>query len=267
MKKLKAKKELGQHFLKHEPTLNSIVGISQVDSNATVLEIGGGMGDLSRLLAPKCKKLIVVETDDDMFPYLNIALEQYDNVHILHEDVLKLNLYELLKDESPFQVVANLPYYLTSEIMERLFLLPMPIKSISVMVQKEAGERLCAQEGSKQRGPISLIASIRSESVQKIDVTRGKFTPPPNVDSVFLHFDMRSRPLVPYSELNKIMRFFNIAFSMRRKTLVNNLGSIADKKMLPEILISLGIKPNARAEELSTEQFIALAERLNITTN
>ena len=99
---------------------------------------------------------------------LNIALEQYDNVHILHEDVLKLNLYELLKDESPFQVVANLPYYLTSEIMERLFLLPMPIKSISVMVQKEAGERLCAQEGSKQRGPISLIASIRSESVQKI---------------------------------------------------------------------------------------------------
>lgn len=267
MKKLRAKKTLGQHFLKHEPTLNSIVKISQVDSSATVLEIGGGMGDLSKLLAPLCSKLIVVETDEDMLPYLNIALEEYNNVHVLHEDILKLNLYELLENEKPLQVVANLPYYLTTEIMERLFLLSMPIKSISVMVQKEAGERLCAWEGSKQRGPISLIASIRSESVQKILVTRDKFTPPPSVDSVFLHFSMRHEPLVSYSELNNIMRFFNMAFSMRRKTLVNNLGSIADKKLLAETLVSLNIKPNARAEELSTEQFIVLAEKLNITEN
>ncbi|MDO5022841.1 MAG: 16S rRNA (adenine(1518)-N(6)/adenine(1519)-N(6))-dimethyltransferase RsmA [Eubacteriales bacterium] len=282
-----AKKSLGQHFLKDENILNQSVALADVSKDSAVLEIGGGMGDLSRKIAPLCKKLFIVEKDEDMLPFLRVALDGFSNVHIILGDALKTNFEELLKEEENIQIVANLPYYLTTELMERFFLLGLPIKSISVMVQKEAGERILAPPNSRERGPLGLLAELKAECRGKIDVPAMCFNPPPNVDSLFLHFVAREKALVKQSEIPKLYKFFKLCFLNRRKTLVNNLLGLAPniypeskaeknnseranlgrnnyKEELEKLLLSLNLRRDIRAEALSLQSFIELASKLNV---
>jgi 16S rRNA (adenine1518-N6/adenine1519-N6)-dimethyltransferase len=261
---VRAKKSLGQHFLRDEAVLNEITALSKIQKNSSVLEIGGGMGDLSRKIAPLCKKLFVIEKDKDMLPFLQLALKNCD-AQIIEGDILRCDLEELLKNESSIQIAANLPYYLTTEIMERIFMLNLPIHSVSVMVQKEAGERLTAHEGSKKRGPLALLASLVAIYEDCVHVPAGCFTPSPKVDSVFLHFAMKEELPVPKTEVKKLYGFFKLCFSKRRKTLANNLTGIAAKEDIESMLESLGLRRDIRAESLPLEKFLEIAERLNIT--
>ncbi len=259
-----AKKSLGQHFLRDEKVLGDITAMADIKKSSTVLEIGGGMGDFSSKLAPLCKKLVVIEKDKDMLPFLRLALSNYE-AEIILGDVLETDLEELLKNEASIQIAANLPYYLTTEIMERVFMLKLPVKTVSVMVQKEAGEKLNCREGSKKWGPLGLLASICATCKGRIDVPAEFFTPPPKVDSVFLHFEINKLPPDFKAKIPKLYSFFKLCFSKRRKTLLNNLSALADKETIENALYSSGLNKNIRAEEVPADKFLEIAEKLNIT--
>ncbi|MBR6790168.1 MAG: 16S rRNA (adenine(1518)-N(6)/adenine(1519)-N(6))-dimethyltransferase RsmA [Oscillospiraceae bacterium] len=260
-------KSLGQNFLVNPSVCPRIAEMGGADENTAVLEIGTGFGVLTHELAKRAKKVVAVELDSRLIPVLEYTMAEHDNFTVINEDILKVDLPALFRREfagMDVVICANLPYYITSPIIMALLEQRLPIKAITVMVQKEAADRLCAKMPSRECGAVTAAVRYYSEPKTLFPVSRGSFMPAPNVDSAVIRLDVkRDLPLEGEAE-RKLFRMVRGAFSQRRKTLQNTLSSSLgiSKPRIAEALEQIGVKPAARPEELSLEQLIALAAAL-----
>ncbi len=251
-----AKKALGQNFLTDESLLEELAGLTEASSEDCVLEIGAGLGGLSLPLAKRAGKLICVELDSDLIPYLKIKLEGQTNVNIIHGDAQALDLEEALSPYQNIRIVGNLPYHLTTPLMEKFFSLRTPVQSVSVMVQKEAGERICTSSGSSLFGPLGALVRLHGEPQIVKEVPADFFSPPPKVDSVFLHIPFHKNT-IGYEDRLKLMKFIRQCFLQKRKTLYNNLQGYKNlpRETWMDIFKNLGLPTTVRAEEVDVETF------------
>ncbi len=259
---LKANKKLGQNFLIDEGIVLDIVQKAEVSKEDLVIEIGPGLGTLTAALAENAKKVIAVELDDNMIPVLNERFALYDNVEIIHNDILKTDINTLINGEEHVKIVANLPYYITTPIVMKLLEEKLNIESITVMVQKEVGERFCSTPNGKEYGAITVSINYYTEPEIVIDVPKENFMPIPEVDSCVVNLKVKKEHI----ELKNEKKFFQVikaAFSQRRKNLGNSLLAVAkDKEEIKKMLEELGIDINKRAENLSLEDFARISNWL-----
>jgi 16S rRNA (adenine1518-N6/adenine1519-N6)-dimethyltransferase len=270
-------KSLGQNFLINPSVCPKIVNTSLSEGGGTkcrreggyALEIGAGIGVLTKELAKVCKKVVVIEIDKTLKPILDETLADCENVEIVWGDVLKIDLRALIAEKfgsEKIAVCANLPYYITSPVIMRLLEERLPLESITVMVQKEAAVRLCAAPGTRDCGAVSVAVRYYSTPKKLFDVSRGSFMPAPNVDSAVIRLDIGNDVLgVPHVENEQL--FFRIvrgSFSQRRKQLANPLSAELglQKEVVKNALKTAGLKPTARAEELTMEGFAGLYREL-----
>lgn len=253
-------KKYGQNFIGDEALLESIVDDARIDKDDVVLEIGAGAGTLTRRIANRAKNVTSFEIDTRLKPILQeTVMSNCNNVEIVYGDVMDFSdddIYSLVGDN--FAIVANLPYYITTPILFKFLSGNLKIKSITVMVQKEVAERICAQPKTKDYGALTVSVGLRGKAEITQIVLRDKFTPPPEVDSAIVHIEVKENENV--QDWARMDRLVKCAFAMKRKTLTNNLVSFFNKSksQIGEILQSLNIPTSARAEELSIDQFVAL---------
>ena len=260
-------KGLGQNFLINPTVCPKIAEFGFAGNGYGILEIGAGFGVLTAELAKRADKVTVVEIDKRLMPVLNETLSEFDNINVINGDIMKINLEKLIKDEfagMKTAVCANLPYYITSPVIMLLLESGIPVEAITVMVQKEAAQRLCAKVGTRQAGAVTAAVQFYGKAELLFEVSRGSFMPSPNVDSAVI----RIKPDEYYrSMVDDKYLFFKVvrgAFSQRRKTMVNSLSSVlgVPKSLLSECLEFCGIEKNIRAEQLSMEELILFANRL-----
>jgi len=262
------KKSLGQNFLTN-PMICPSMAEAAADEDTGVIEIGLGVGVLTAELAEVAKRVVGIELDERLKPVLEKTLEDYNNVKLIFSDVLKLDLNKVIAENfadcKKVAVCANLPYYITSPIIMSLLESKLPIDNITVMVQKEAADRLCAKIPSREVGAVTLAAAYYAEREILFKVPRSSFTPSPNVDSAVIQFKIRSSPEISTNNEKLLFRIIRGAFEHRRKTLVNSISSagVVPKEKLILALDKLGIKPTVRAEELTLEQFARLTDILS----
>lgn len=260
-------KGLGQNFLINPTVCPKIAEFGFAGNGYGILEIGAGFGVLTAELAKRADKVTVVEIDKRLMPVLNETLSEFDNINVINGDIMKINLEKLIRDEfagMKTAVCANLPYYITSPVIMLLLESGIPVEAITVMVQKEAAQRLCAKVGTRQAGAVTAAVQFYGKAELLFEVSRGSFLPSPNVDSAVIRIkpDKYYRSMVDDKDL-----FFKVvrgAFSQRRKTMVNSLSSVlrVPKSLLSECLEFCGIEKNIRAEQLSMEELILFANRL-----
>ncbi|MDR3240939.1 MAG: 16S rRNA (adenine(1518)-N(6)/adenine(1519)-N(6))-dimethyltransferase RsmA [Lactobacillaceae bacterium] len=269
---INTKKSLGQNFLTDINILHNIVRAGNVTEADNVVEIGPGIGALTEQLARAANQVLAFEIDERLVNVLNDTLAPYENVTVVNQDVLKVDLAAEFAEhfadpKAPLKLVANLPYYITTPILLQVLESGIPFESIVVMMQKEVADRLSAQPGTKEYGSLSLAVQYRMSAHVAFTVSRTSFVPNPNVDSAIVVLEPRE-PLevLPRNE-KKLFELFRIGFTMRRKTLWNNLttafgktGTMADKLM--DSLEIAQIDPKIRAEKLTLEQFITLHNAL-----
>lgn len=261
-------KALGQNFLINPSVCPQMAVQGGIGPDIGVLEIGPGIGVLTVELSKRAKKVVSIEIDQRLLPVLQETLAGFDNVEIIHGDVMKINLHQLIAEKFPGMpviVCANLPYYITSPILMNLLEQQLPIQSITVMVQKEAAQRLCALPGCRETGAISVAVRYYSNPKILFPVSKGSFLPAPKVDSAVIRMDILKSPSVnaPVKAFFAVVR---AAFSMRRKTLLNCLSSglSLSKEQAAAGLEKANVPGNARAEQLSMEQFAAIAQAFQI---
>ena len=257
-------KKLGQNFLINPAVCPRMAEACGVDGESAALEIGPGVGVLTKELAKRAKKVVAIELDDRLPPVLAETLADFHNVTVVEGDVMRLPLDALIKEQCgdmPVHICANLPYYITSPILMRLLEEKLPIQNITVMVQKEAAERLCAAPGTRACGAVSLAVQYYAEPTRLFSVSRGSFLPAPHVDSAVIRLAVRKEPPVAVGDEKRLFALIRAAFGQRRKTLINALCTAGYTK--EENLAALeraGIPPTARAEQLTLAQFAALAD-------
>lgn len=255
------KHSLGQNFLEDEALVASLVDAAKVGAEDHILEVGPGAGIMTNILAQRCKSVTAVEIDDTLLPFLRIKLEKYDNVRIVQGDILRVNLPEIMADKGAFHVVANIPYYLTTDLMQMLLSSNLPIKSINVMVQKEAAQRLVGEPSSVEYGPLAVRAQYHTDPFVAQIVPAACFTPPPKVDSAFVCMPWREAPAVSVRDEKLFFRVVNAAFAMRRKTLTNNLMNAfrLEREQAVAWIERAGLDSGVRGEALSLGEFAALS--------
>ncbi len=258
-------KALGQNFLINPSVCPRIAEEGGAASGTGVLEIGAGVGVLTNELAKRADKVFSLEIDGRLIPVLEETLAEHDNVTVLNEDVMKADLRKIIAEHFAglrVTVCANLPYYITSPIIMRLLESRLPIERVTVMVQKEAAERLCAEPGTREAGAVTMAVRYYSEPKQLFGVPRGSFMPPPNVDSRVIRLDIKKDPSPKVGDEKLFFKIIRGAFSQRRKTICNSLSSVLgiSKTETSEVLASAEIPENARPEQLTLEQFAAVAE-------
>lgn len=261
-------KALGQNFLINPSVCPRIAEEGGAASGTGVLEIGAGVGVLTNELAKRADKVVSVEIDGRLIPVLEETLAEYDNVTVLNEDVMKADLRRIIEEQFAglrVTVCANLPYYITSPIIMRLLESRLPIERVTVMVQKEAAERLCAEPGTREAGAVTMAVRYYSEPKQLFGVPRGSFMPPPNVDSRVIRLDIKKDPSPKVGDEKLFFKIIRGAFSQRRKTLCNSLSSVLgiSKADVSELLADAEIPENARPEQLTLEQFAAAASAVS----
>ena len=260
---LRANKKLGQNFLINESIIYDIVKKANVTKEDVVIEIGPGLGSLTKELINNAKKVIAIELDPNMIDILKSRFGIFDNFEVIYGDVLKIDLEELIKGYDSVKVVANLPYYITTPIIMKLLEDKLKIKSITVMVQKEVGERICATHKDKEYGAITVSVQYYSEPQIIIDVPKENFLPAPEVDSCVIRLDMREKPPVFLKDEKLFFRLIKGAFTQRRKTINNSLTcSGKSKEEIMAALNKLGIDSKLRAENLSIQQYADIANTL-----
>ncbi len=249
------KQALGQHFLRNREILERIVDVSEITQEDTVLEIGAGMGDLTEVLINRAKNVIAIELDPSLYKILKERFSSRENLTLIHGDALKFPYEEL----PPFKVVANIPYYITKSIIFRLLEAPNLI-SMTLTIQKEVAERLCAKPSTKAYSSLSIISQYYTKAEIKFYIPPKFFSPPPQVSSAVIKLDKRKEPAVMVKDEKLFLRIVKSAFGKRRKMLSNSLKSIIDepKELLPKI----GINPQKRPEELNIEDFAHIANSL-----
>ena len=261
------KKSLGQNFLIDESVCPQMAAMA-CDSEMGVLEIGPGIGVLTAELSKVAKRVVAIELDDRLRTILPKTLADCQNVEIIFGDAMKLDLKEIIKEKfsdcSKVCVCANLPYYITSPIIMMLLESKLPIDNITVMVQKEAAERLCATVGTRDAGAVTVAVSYYSEAEILFHVGRASFMPPPNVDSAVIQLKIRENPPIAVSDEKKFFGFVKACFAQRRKTLVNTVSNTLNisKETLRNALIEEGISETIRSEQLTIEQLAKIAEKI-----
>lgn len=248
-------KKLGQNFLFDEEALNLIA--SGVNEQDTIIEIGPGLGTLTAILAEKAEKVIAVELDDKMIAILNERFKLYNNVEIIHEDILNVDIDKIAPKA---KVVANLPYYITTSIITKL--LKTNIKDITVLIQKEVAERICAIPGSKKAGAITYFVNYYANAEIVGNVSKEAFIPNPEVESSIVKLKIRENKLVEVKNETMFFEIIRANFNQRRKTLINSLSTVVDKERLKEILRDLNINENVRGETLTLKQYAQIANKL-----
>ena len=257
-------KSLGQNFLVNPAVCPKIAEMGGAKPGVCALEIGTGVGVLTKELAERCDRVIAVEIDASLKPILEETLADYDNVEIVFADVMETDLATLLAEKAAGMevvVCANLPYYITSPVIMRVLESRLPVSAMTVMVQKEAADRICAKPGTRDCGAISCAVSYYSEPKLLFRVGRGSFMPSPNVDSAVIRLDVKPHSGRTPEEEKLLFRIIRAAFSQRRKQIANPLSAELgiSKADLAGLMQSCGIKPTARAEELTLEDFERLA--------
>ena len=264
---LRLTKSLGQNFLTDVNIIRKIVETAEVDKNDLVLEIGPGIGALTARLAEKAGKVIAVEIDRNLLAPLSETLAGYGNVQVIHADIMQTDLWELTSGwDGSLKVVSNLPYYITTPIIMSLLESGIPWALLVFMVQREVVNRMVAMPGTKDYSSLSVAVRYYAEPQLSFHVSRNCFIPKPDVDSAVVK--LKKRSLSQPEDLSRefLFRVIRASFSQRRKTLLNSLGNQpwleGGKERLKEVLTGMGLSENIRAEALSVEQFIHLADQL-----
>ncbi|MBQ3140070.1 MAG: 16S rRNA (adenine(1518)-N(6)/adenine(1519)-N(6))-dimethyltransferase RsmA [Ruminococcus sp.] len=260
-------KGLGQNFLINPDICPKIAEMGNAREGYGVLEIGTGIGVLTKELALRADKVSAVEIDTRLMPVLDETLKEFDNIKIYNEDVMKADLHKIISEDFAglrAAVCANLPYYITSPVIMLLLESHLPIDSITVMVQKEAAQRLCAKVGSRESGAITVGVNYYGTVKQLFGVSRGSFMPSPNVDSAVIRIDIDREQRLSPEEEKFFFRMVKAGFSQRRKTLANSLCSMLGiaKNDVYTSLSDLGISESVRIEALTMEQLMALTKVL-----
>ncbi|MBP3705523.1 MAG: 16S rRNA (adenine(1518)-N(6)/adenine(1519)-N(6))-dimethyltransferase RsmA [Clostridia bacterium] len=260
-------KALGQNFLINPSVCPRMAEMSGAADCAGAVEVGPGIGVLTYELSQVSKKVVSIELDKRLLPVLDETLADCDNVKIINADVMKIDLKKVIEEEfggGEVAVCANLPYYITSPVIMRLLEERLPITSVTVMVQKEAADRLCAKPGTRACGAVSAAVQYYAEPEILFDVSRGSFMPAPNVDSAVIRLKIRKTPAVAVSDEKLFFRVVKAAFAQRRKTAVNSISNTLGmkKQAVADAFTEAGIEANARAEALTLEQFAALTNCL-----
>ncbi len=260
-------KSLGQNFLINPTVCPKMAEMCGADENTGVIEIGPGIGVLTNELCSIAKKVVAIELDKRLLPVLDETLGEYDNLTVVNGDVLKIDLNKLIKDEFPGMdvvVCANLPYYITSPVIMKLLEDKLPIKSITVMVQKEAAQRICAEVGTRMSGAVTVAVNYYAKPELLFNVSAGSFMPAPKVDSAVLRLDVLEKPPVKVKNEKKLFAVIKAAFAQRRKVISNSLGSGLSKSKdeIVSVLESAGIPLNSRAENLTMQNFADIANSI-----
>lgn len=255
-------KRFGQNFITDENLLNKIVELSGVNNDDTVIEIGAGGGTLTSALCKKAKKVIAYEVDNNLQPILAETLSEYDNARVIFKDVMKVKTEEIEREVGgKYKVVANLPYYITTPILMKFIEEGKNLASISVTVQEEVADRLCAKEGTGDYGSITASIDAVGTAKKVLKIGRNNFYPVPNVDSALVRIDI-DRNKYDIKDSEKFKAVVRCAFSSRRKTFVNNLMQSfnMDREEAEKLVKSIGKDVLVRGETLSTEDFIRVSE-------
>lgn len=260
-------KGLGQNFIINPDICPRIAENGNAAQGFGVLEIGTGIGVLTAELAKRADKVSAVEIDTRLMPILDETLAPFSNVKIYNEDVMKCDLHKIIRDDFfglKAAVCANLPYYITSPVIMMLLESRLPVESITVMVQKEAAQRLCAKVGSRESGAITVGVNYYGSVYKLFDVSRGSFMPSPNVDSAVIRIEPNSTPLLDEDAEKFFFKVIKSGFSQRRKTAANALSSQIgiSKEKIYDCLRAVGLPETARLEQLDMEQLIAFSEIL-----
>ena len=268
---IKANKNLGQNFLVSNDAINQIVNSGEIEKDDLIIEIGPGLGTLTKELLERAKKVICVELDNKMVEILNERFSLYDNLEILNQDILKTDLKEIIKKEKnqnnikDVKIIANLPYYITTPIIMKLLEEKLDLKSITVMIQKEVAERLIATPGEKNTGAITYTVYYYAEAKKITEVPNTSFIPEPEVTSEVIRLDIRKNPPVETKNIEMMFKIIKNAFMQRRKTLLNSLTNtkiFKNKEEGTKILKTLNLNENIRAEELTLKKFAEITDLL-----
>lgn len=258
------KKSLGQNFLIDKNFVDKIVESADIE-NQNVLEIGPGIGTITYEMAKTAKKVVVIEIDKSLIPILEQNLEEFDNAKVINEDILKVDLKNLVEEEfngESFKVVSNLPYYITTPIIEKLITTGLPCKDMTIMVQKEVGQRMVASEVDKEYSSLSVFIKFYTEAKTLVNLPKSVFMPQPKIDSTILNLKLRIYDEnVDQETLFKLVR---AGFNKRRKTILNSMSDVVDKEDLKVAFEKTGLKANLRAENLSIDDYIKLANQINL---
>jgi len=263
---IKPKKRLGQNFLIDKNIQRKIISACNLSKKDIVLEIGAGRGDLTALLAQSAKKVYALEIDPRIYPLLGEKLEAYNNCQIIQGDILKFNLIKFLQDnriKQKIKVIGNIPYYISSPIIEHLIAYRQAISVAFITVQKEFARRARALAGSKAYGSFSCFVQYYCAGQILFEIKRNSFKPVPNVDSCFLSLKMRERPPVLVQDERMFFKLIRTAFNQRRKTLRNSLDGFLPQDKLERFFDTTGIDKNVRPEGLSLKQFASLSDFMN----
>ena len=262
-------KKYGQNFLIDTGVLDRIITAGEIPKEDCVLEIGPGIGTMTQYLAERAGEVVAVEIDQNLIPILKETLAAYDNVTVIQDDILKVDVRKIVEEKNggkPIKVVANLPYYITTPIIMGLFEKHIPLKSITIMVQKEVAERMQVGPGTKDYGALSLAVQYYAKPEIVANVPPNCFIPRPNVGSAVIRLTRYEEPPVKTGNEEKMFALIRASFNQRRKTLVNGLtnapGLGLTKEQVTEALEQMGLPATIRGEALTLEQFASLSDKL-----
>ncbi len=262
------RKELGQNFLTNRMIPEDIADSCADTEDTLIIEIGPGIGCLTKELAERYKRVVAIEIDTGLIPVLNKTLAEYDNITVINADVMEVDLHEIVEkysDGMPVSVCANLPYYITTPILMRLLESGVKFDAITVMVQNEVAQRLVAPAGKSDYGAITAVLGYYGEARKLFKVSAGCFMPMPKVDSAVVRIDLYKKPKYSPRSESFFRDVIKAAFEMRRKTLQNAINakfSHIEKGRIAEALEEMNLDPNVRGERLTTEQFVILSDLL-----
>lgn len=262
-------KRYGQNFLIDTSVLERIIDAAQITKEDCVLEIGPGIGTMTQYLAESAREVVAVEIDKSLIPILQDTLAAYDNVTVINEDILKVDIRKIAEEKNggrPIKVVANLPYYITTPIIMGLFESHVPLKSITIMVQKEVADRMQVGPGTKDYGALSLAVQYYAKPEIVANVPPNCFIPRPNVGSAVIRLTRHETPRVQVKDEAFLFALIRASFNQRRKTLLNGLGNAAELKLgkeeVAQALAQMGLSATIRGEALTLEQFAQLSDLL-----
>lgn len=259
-------KKYGQNFLINPTILEEIIEAAEITKEDFVLEIGPGIGTMTQYLCENAREVVAVEIDKNLIPILKDTLSAYDNVEVIHEDILKVDIKKLAEERNggnPIKVVANLPYYITTPIIMGLFESHVPMESITIMVQKEVADRMQEGPGSKEYGALSLAVQYYAKPEIVVNVPPSCFMPQPKVGSAVIRLTKHKQPPVAVKNETLMFQIIRASFNQRRKTLANGLNNFSgfslSKEVIQECITELGVPLTIRGEALSLQQFAKLS--------